>query len=670
MKEVSSVARSYIIEACAYKTENMSRYEDVSSIFSSEGAFASFNKDAVAHDQTPYFSPRTGAGEFTIAKEDVVKAVARQNETSKIASLNSIHEHIIKSIGGDARAGEAAQEIVGDVDRTDSWRVKKIKESTYAYRYNLAVTFFLEAHMRNRFFGKSKTITYNHLLLDKQSSPDDIQTGRYIGFDGVIKNYEELAEEYRNETNPYLRSEYKRMLSDLALRNSTFNEEKEEIYQKQLNDETVEFAYFDVYYKGHVYNFLISKEGGYVLKVSSKSVISADGREIRFNAHGGAINTDDGFYSISPFQEHLPFIRTEAEMLVSLVSAIKQNADNTLISEPNIYQDLILGLANGKKVISTPTSALVQGRDAVTEIPKPNLGGLEFAFNFVKRYSKDLNPTLSDEALGQANTRLTQVHNDNIQAIKKLIEVQSPRFQASRRDRVYIILKLLRDYGPSNIYIRSISTPGLSFRKVLKSKIFGETDNSISKLSLDFDENSPENMNKRLLQTRELIAQMRSSSTFNPKNIDNFIMKTYKDIINADDIFVLRCDYSEEVARTVLRDFKSIVLGQKIKPTRMVTEGYAKTLVKLIEMNLYDLMDDKGKFTTEGDRVIKYLKEVATLYARNKITNSPSFRTAESQDQIDATMSKDRATTPQQPEDPSKSSFAVQTPDYTQGGDI
>lgn len=615
------------------------------------------------------------------ANNDLIKTLLRGNENGFISIVRGTSEKEIVSVANDRKTGRLLNEIVNDMNKADSYETKQVEEQRSVFRYNFSVSFILSFNGEGgKNVPRTQTFSPKNLLLDSSSSVEDIQTSRFIGYDGFSKNIEDIEDivdkncqkEFEifkmsvktQALEDFLKSKNKRNFVELS------EEQKKEyisIMEKQVYDLAKMFVYSEK--EKCTYTVLLISKYLVPISIKKRDTVTSFGREIRFFAYGNIGNVEQGHYSQSPMTESLTMVKKEAQVIVDTVEVIRENAKNPFFVPNDIYKTVAKGVQKDQQVF--PNTQKLSNRSSVEEFPKPSIGSIVNAVPYLERYFGGLNPESSPELLGKSNARLKSVQDDNISSRRAIVKVLSSRTRRAKEDRMFVLLALLKEYGDSEIFVKTVSIVGEAVMKVAKSRLLSNSrDDTVDRLSISIKDIDPSLKAEKKLEARELFAQLSSRPEVNPKTLTQIMMENYDNVLGGDDLYIMLSPYMRGQVQAAINDIKSTFLGENIRPSVFVTIGYSKTVEDIVSSMMDDFIDNNGELTKTGKRVVEFMKLVSKQYAKNKENPSPLFQKKEDED-IDSELdNKERFSRSLQEgiQDSSKAAFVNQSTFGTSGG--
>ena len=627
-------------------------------------------RHAVAFGNIPF---QSGFRSEKSVKENGLKAILeaiirKDRHAFTTAQVEELKYQVVEVMNS-RKAGKITQDLITDMDRSDNWDEKAIEMCSKAFMDNTVVGFFTKASKNEvgEFDVYSRVAGIDRLILDKEADGYSIQKSSFVGYDKIMipirqlkmhtDNDMDTMKEYANiltEVQQEIKDEVEKEKSAGQIQES----EVEEAIRIKMDEARVECAVVHCYdaMKKTTKTNLIAVKYRRLLSSKKKALAAINGEVVRFDCFGLVYKKDNGFYSKGPLYDRLTFNKIMAEIWADLIEVVRLQADNPVIVAPAIYKQVATALNRKDRVISAQPHITGVG-DSIREIPKPQIGGLQQFLDYFGRYKEDLTPELSKELVGQANTRLTPVHNQNLKALENLIKTYTVPTAACARNRIYTQIKLLRLYGNDKILVNSLSIIGGYAKKILKSTVFGnEREGTVLKMSIDIKRKESSSDAVKLLQKRELIGLLRNSQTLDKANVEKYMIECYEDtgLLDTKEKYWLANPYAKETVEAVFHDLERVLKGEEVQPSRTVAQGYLNVMFDLLERVQFDFTDEKGNPDDIGKRLIKYAERVRDIYNQNSQEIPQEFLDQENAD-IDAQL-RDRE----------RQQTAVQTP--AQGG--
>ena len=589
-------------------------------------------------------------------KKAFLATISNRDRMAIVSALVNKKGFKFESVAQDRLAAGYLNELKRDVDSRDKTFQKYLDLVTCAVTYNVAVRFFESAGV----FANSKTFSYNSkivdarfLLLDPNANVDDIQTSTFIGRDDRTVTGQNIRAIFDDKDAIQEIKKNQRLLELVTNDVKTIEEKKRE--KHKVIDFLLHIPEDDC-----VYQLLALKEEAHIIDVRKYSKVTVGGREIRFNAECVVINHDRGFYSESLMSQYSPRARIEAEAFTNLIEVISEASVNRLIVDPTSFQEFITAEMNNSRFIqASPTT--YDGRPSFAQKPSSDLGGVSTTMAQLIPNIQKVNP-IQLEGIAQSERQLRGVQSEGATIGNAIIDNAAIPVMEAKKDGMMIFVKLLFLYGSDELLIRSTGL-GVSFlQKLLFSNMVGKKEDGVNSIAIDLAVDDEKTINTAV-ENREKIAHLRSCQSLDPAKVDIQVlrMNDYDDI----DVLNLKLPYEEMTIRKAYNDAQSVLLGNKVVPSVMVSRGYVETLKYILDMMQDVVTFGRNKYTEQGGNLLTLFELAVEKYRENIANPTVSFERQETQDATAELNANERLNEIQQNaggnDNATKSLFANQT---------
>ena len=485
--------------------------------------------------------------------------------------------------------------------------------------------------------SKQNYTAAKHVLYDPLSDEQDIQTSRFIGMDGF--NYsrdilERMKVDSFREKKGYVEEGIDELLKKTAGEESE-HETKIPMVQMYIYDEDEE----------KVHHVIFDEVDKIIVKHTEEPAVSTGGREVRFNVVGGIRNIEPGMghYSKSDFYRQIPILKGQVTMIVDILSVVSQVRANVTVVHPNAYRDVLKAFVDGFPIAMSSASQGGAVQNQMTTLDQPNMVGLQNVYNQFENIFSRLYPENTPELRGSVEEKLKSVYEGNVSVIRKIIEAGSP-LENGLKDLFFVIIRILIQNPSHEFLVRSTSIGSFPLDKILSSKLLKPTGDKMSSVAVDIRSVTGDQTD--YIQKKEFVGQMLSLAQAGGINLRSFskwmAMNATKAMVRLtpDDLYIMYSPYDDTVVRQVLNDIKMSAVGEEvIYPSNIVNSDYMQTLSDCVKAKAYSYINSKGKFTKEGERVMKFMNRMLALFAKSKQENSEQFQEGE----LNAAEAEERA---------------------------
>ena len=617
IKDASQLIAEQIQSALTSNKKRDKEWLDTRSLFDYSNRYTGGNATTV--------STSTGSDTYTTNKDD------RKPIDSLEPAMATRYENDFKSIYPDGadfeytkilnstRQGKLMTGVKDKQAEDNKWRIALDELKSSVARYNKGLLYTIPIVQNNNFSVMLKSIPMQDALIDPRAKSNNIHTGRYIGFRGIIKTKADLIAMMKIERDPVITQNIKRVLDSLADygRNSptpySFPVNQQSIYsdigKPSVEGEVECYVWFYV-------DVGTNKRYSALVTVDRNELISHAPLEANYAvpdymifplAHCWGNVSEIDTYGQSPLSMMKPLIKAEKEAI------LQQITNGRRINNPTEY------------VKSTAVDDLAQfkNKDIRTKLMSPNfdarvdissekvttIGNSDFITQAIGNIKNNIAPEVSANLSGQ-NVRRRQSVTDFRNSVEQNRRRTQPKIDAYKScltDVAHLFVSDVVMYGTPQMLIKEVGLDGQEISSVInRSELLSAKDINSAMIEIDV---SFENKEIDLIEQKEKEGVLGLVADSVP-NKNEVIRQMLSEKFPTDTVETLLSSTSSEASAAVRRDVQEIISGNKINPPTGVGFDYITEFSALVDKKRYHLSDKNGDLTKEGKMLVDYFKKV------------------------------------------------------------